>query len=227
MKTHCLLALMMFLADCATAQQLTPGNYVETPETGILWVQHTLTFHNDHTFSYSKQSDDLADNEYGTGTYQIRQQVLTLSFGKQLPQRLSQAQTYPLDSKPDSLVFTFSVALNSRNKAGAEPVPYATIKASDANGSTITSSYTNEQGQGIFRFARVAQPQMLQVSLLGCLPYSQPCPASSTAFQILLESKPGTPVQVGTIKEYPIVSMGDSQLTVLWDKRRMNFILQP
>ncbi|RZL07881.1 MAG: carboxypeptidase regulatory-like domain-containing protein [Hymenobacter sp.] len=223
MKTYYLLALMMFLADCATAQKLTPGNYLETPEKGILWVEHTLTFHDDHTFSYNRWSDDLAANEYGAGTYQIRQQVLTLSFEKQVPQRPPQAQTYPLASKPDSLVFTFRVTSNSRSKAGAEP----TIKALDASGNTVASTYTNEQGQGIFRFARVAQPQVLQVSFLGCLPYSQPCPASSTAFQVVLEPKHGTPVQAGTIKEYPIVNLADGQLTVWWDKRRTNFVLQP
>ena len=227
MKTYYLLAVTMFLVGHATAQKLTPGNYVETPETGILWVEHTLTFHDNHTFSYNKRSDDLASNEYGAGTYQIRRKVLTLSFEKQMSQRPSQAQTYPFDSKPDSLVFTFSVTINSRSKAGVEPVPYATIKASDASGNSIASTYTNEQGRGIFRFARAAQPQMLQVSLLGCLPYSQSCPANSTAFQVLLEPKHGTPVQAGTIREYPIVSAADSQLTVLWDKRRTNFVLQP
>jgi hypothetical protein len=227
MKTHYLLASIMFLASCATAQQLTPGNYVETPDTGILWVQHKLTFYGDHAFSYSKRSDDLAANEYGAGTYQIRQKVLLLSFEEQLPPRPSQAQTRPFNSKSDSLVFTFSVTMKSSSKAGVEPVPYATINASDASGRTIASTYTNERGQGSFHFARAAQPQMLQISFLGCLPYSQPCPASSTAFQVALEPKHGALVQAGTIKGYPIVSVVDSQLTVLWDKRRTNFVLQP
>jgi hypothetical protein len=223
----CCLVFTILLAGCAAAQKLTPGSYVETPDTGILWEGHTLAFHADYTFSYNKWSDNLAANEYGAGTYQIRNKVLTLSFEKQLPQHPAQVQTRLLDSGPDSLVFTFSITTNTSGKEDVEPVPYATINALDASGKAIASTYTNEQGQGVLRFARVASPQMLRVALLGWLPYSQPCPASSTAFQVLLEPKRGTFVQAGTTKEYPVISVADSCLIVLWDKRRTRFALRP
>jgi hypothetical protein len=227
MRAFNLLLLAAIVSSCATSQKLNAGSYDETPESGILWVGHTITLHADQTFSYNRWSDDMGNDEYGTGTYQVKRKVLRLAFEKQPPPRSSQVQAYSINYKPDTLVYDFQVNINSLGRSGIEPLPYATLVALSSDNKVVSGNATNENGRATLRIARATRPQLLQVSFIGYLTLKYPCPASSTAYQVLLESNRGTPVPAGTNRKYSILHVADSQFVMLLGKHKTLFKLQP
>ncbi|QKG54513.1 carboxypeptidase-like regulatory domain-containing protein [Hymenobacter sp. BRD67] len=200
-----LLALLLVIgAVGCTSVRLPPGSYSETRGLGvIMWEGKTLQIASNHTFAYSRWSDDINSGRYGTGTYQLTGTKLLLQF-QESPPIVVGVQAQQLALPPDSLLLTFTILGRPVvGTAEAAPVSGATIAARDEKGKPVAAVSSNAAGRASLR----VPPSTAQISVesLGFVTWRQACPPGSTAYRLELPPNDGTAYAAGTVLKFRLV----------------------